>query len=227
LAEVLITLAIIGVIAAITIPSIVANHQKKELETQFAKSYRTLSQAVSMAVAEHGGFDFWEWKASYTSEEYDNYLKIFTPYLNVVKFCSAGETSKEECFPSVTYKLLNGGDHYNYTNWRTPTIILADGSTILHGILSTTYALPMAYFAVDINGAKKPNIYGRDLFQFMVFPQTQELSPLGFYNLNAIDDTTGFFKKRSLEEIYEACNANSTGSGCPARIVADGFKMNY
>ena len=38
LAEVLITLAIIGIIAAITIPSIVANHQKKALETQFTKA---------------------------------------------------------------------------------------------------------------------------------------------------------------------------------------------
>jgi len=57
LAEVLITLAIIGVIAAITIPSIVANHQKKTLETQFAKAYRTLTNAVNLAVVDHGDFN--------------------------------------------------------------------------------------------------------------------------------------------------------------------------
>jgi len=83
---VLITLAIIGIIAAITIPSIVANHQKRTLETQFAKSYRTLSQAVNLAVAEHGGIETWDWKETWTAEERDAFVKKYLlPYLNQEK----------------------------------------------------------------------------------------------------------------------------------------------
>ena len=45
LAEVLITLGIIGVVAAITLPTLIANYQKKVLETQYKVAVTTLSQA--------------------------------------------------------------------------------------------------------------------------------------------------------------------------------------
>ena len=46
LAEVLITLGIIGVVAAMTMPNLIASHQKKVLETSFKKSYSSLLQAL-------------------------------------------------------------------------------------------------------------------------------------------------------------------------------------
>ena len=57
LAEVLITLAIIGVVAAMTIPTLIANYQKKVLKTQFMKKYAEISQAVLLAKSEtYGNF---------------------------------------------------------------------------------------------------------------------------------------------------------------------------
>ena len=52
LAEVLITLAIIGIVAALTIPTVVANYNKHAQYTAFMKMYNTLSNAFSLASAE-------------------------------------------------------------------------------------------------------------------------------------------------------------------------------
>jgi prepilin-type N-terminal cleavage/methylation domain-containing protein len=55
LAEVLITLGIIGVVAAMTLPTLIQNHKNRELQTQFKKSYSTLSQILQKVVTEEYG----------------------------------------------------------------------------------------------------------------------------------------------------------------------------
>ena len=54
LAEVLITLAIIGVVAAITIPSVIVNTQQNEFKTGLKKAVSVLNQAIMMAQAQDG-----------------------------------------------------------------------------------------------------------------------------------------------------------------------------
>jgi len=230
LAEVLITLAIIGIIAAITIPSTIANHQKRTLETQFAKAYRTLSAAVQMAISENGGLVGWEWKTSYSSDDSDNFFKTnFADYLNIVKFCSAKDAQKAECFPDLTYKHLNGSDYSNFKTWGSPKMIFADGSIALFimGVNNGSFNYPSITFLVDVNGFKKPNMVGRDLFQFLYYPETGEFLPRGVYKWNEIDEETGEYKKNTYEQLLELCNPNQTGFSCAARVVADGFKINY
>ena len=52
LAEVLITLGIIGVVAAMTLPTLIQNHQKRSLEVATQKFYSTMSQAVKKYMAD-------------------------------------------------------------------------------------------------------------------------------------------------------------------------------
>lgn len=59
LAEVLITLGIIGVVAALTIPTLIANHQKEVVGTRLKKFYSSFNQAIQMSVAENGDFSTW------------------------------------------------------------------------------------------------------------------------------------------------------------------------
>jgi prepilin-type N-terminal cleavage/methylation domain-containing protein len=54
LAEVLITLGIIGVVAALTIPGLIASYQKKVVETRIKKFYSVIQQAVKMKEANDG-----------------------------------------------------------------------------------------------------------------------------------------------------------------------------
>ena len=59
LAEVLITLGIIGVVAALTIPTLMANHRKHVVETKLAKIYSVMNQAITMTNAEYGEASNW------------------------------------------------------------------------------------------------------------------------------------------------------------------------
>ena len=59
LAEVLITLGIIGVVAALTMPALIANHRKTVVETRLAKFYSTMNQAVIRAEVDFGDKKDW------------------------------------------------------------------------------------------------------------------------------------------------------------------------
>ena len=59
LAEVLITLGIIGVVAALTIPTLMANHRKKVVETKLEKIYSVMNQAINLTNAEYGDVTNW------------------------------------------------------------------------------------------------------------------------------------------------------------------------
>jgi len=226
---VLITLAIIGVVAAITIPSIVANHQKRTLETQFAKAYRTIQQMVNLAVAEHGDFSTWDWKETYTSEERNAFVeKMFLPYLNVVKFCPSGENNI--CFADTMYKLLNGTNYLDINKQsKDPMAILADGSAIRFSLAANNSSNKRHSLSimVDVNGAKKPNTMGLDLFNFAMYPLTGEFLPDGTNISTAYNEETNTYQKSTREQIEAGCNKNANGWYCPTKIIMDGFKMNY
>jgi len=221
---VLITLAIIGIIAAITIPSIVANHQKRTLETQFAKSYRTLSQAVNLAVAEHGGIETWDWKETWTAEERDAFVKKYLlPYLNHTKFCSASKPNTG-CFLDFLYKHLNGTVFANFAKDIYPKAQLADGSSFQVSLYNDNVLPAVVY--IDINGHKKPNIMGLDTHGFGIYKQTGEFLPLGVYMNNSYKEATNSFTKYTKEQVLQRCKTNN-GHYCAAVVVADGFKINY
>ena len=54
LAEVLITLGIIGIVASMTLPSLVAKHRKKVLHTQFLKAYSDIQNAAKRFETDNG-----------------------------------------------------------------------------------------------------------------------------------------------------------------------------
>ena len=80
-------------------------------------------------------------------------------------------------------------------------------------------------FDIDINGHKKPNIVGYDVFSFSMYPQTSEFLPHGVNG--GYDSQAGKYKKLTEEEIIQNCGGGGNGGTCAARVVADGFKINY
>lgn len=225
LAEVLITLAVIGIVAAMTIPSIVASNQKLELETRFAKSYRTIMYMVNMAVAENGSFENWEWLDSYSAQEMDDFVKkYFLPYLNVVKFCSA--SAPEGCF-AEKLKNPNGAYEPNPSTRNLPKVLLADGTSVQFLIMSLKAKNRTIAIEVDVNGFRKPNIVGRDVFAFNIYPFTNEILPHGVYDKSVpYDETTKSYKRHTQQEIDDDC-VKGTGWHCSTKVVQDGFKINY
>ena len=76
----LITLGIIGVVAALTIPILIQNYKKREVETSLKKIYTTVNQAIKKAELDYGDYHTWESGPNGTGA----IEKYFIPYLNVI-----------------------------------------------------------------------------------------------------------------------------------------------
>lgn len=159
LAEVLITLGIIGIVTAITIPTIIENHQKKEVTVKLKKMYSTLNQVIQKYTADNGvpidNFD-----TSMTEKDFME--EYFTPYLNIIKRCN----TVEECWGENSPKTLDGKTNI------TPkySIVLSSGEIIG---LARHYGMIIYY---DINGAKGYNRSGRDIFNFFLIGEKQDIT---------------------------------------------------
>ena len=83
LAEVLITLGIIGIVAAMTLPTLIADYQKKVVETRLISFYSKINQAYRMSYAENGDTVDWiEINKAYSYEEMLAWLEHYIfPYM--------------------------------------------------------------------------------------------------------------------------------------------------
>src|SRR5574344_790741 len=119
LAEVLIVLGIIGVVAAMTLPNLIEKYQKLETVTALKKQYTVLQQVVKRSELDNGSVNDWDYSADALTF-YKTYLK---PYMQVSK--EYINVSKPE---NLTYYMLNGeynpGWSYYYPS--SPKIILND-----------------------------------------------------------------------------------------------------
>ena len=79
LAEVLITLGIIGIVAAMTLPTLIEKHKKKVFVTKMKYTYSVLNNAFLMAQQEYGDPKDWDWGKGLTQE---NTLRIIQTYIS-------------------------------------------------------------------------------------------------------------------------------------------------
>lgn len=169
LSETLITLGIIGIVAAMTLPSLIEKHQKQETSAKLKKFYTTMNQAVMMSEIDNGDMRFWDFntegykvdgkkdhaKVSELCENFFNrYLKKYLKYYSYEKG-------------------LNTSDENGATIFTTNRIIFYDG-TIAYLNAGSCYDL---FF--DTNGDRKPNQNGRDRFAMYLCPygQKNKLTP--------------------------------------------------
>jgi len=173
LAEVLITLVIIGIVAALTIPTAINKYKEEELKSQFKKAYSTLSQAVNKTFLN----DFYGYADCYMGGSYNDCKKFYDAMaknLNVSKICRGNALSKG-CLP-VFQKYTNedgncDGWSENRINNHAHVYVLSDGTIIIPYWFSNAGGA-MQSFLVDINGQKAPNAYGKDLFGFSLLKNT-------------------------------------------------------
>ncbi len=150
LAEVLITLGIIGIVAAMTIPTLISNYKSKEYSTRLKKFYSTMSQAVQLSTVENGPVSSWQMPINHigTAEELETFWNVyFVPYL---KTSSAKST-------------LYTPDYDSDTSQDVYRVYFNDGSSV---DLKSSGAIDMRY---DVNGDSSPNEYGKDIFAFLLY----------------------------------------------------------
>ena len=164
LAEVLITLGIIGVVAAMALPALINNARNKQFEAGLKKSYSVISQAFEMYQAKTGERAT---KQLFVGKKFkDNIM----PYFNVLKDCGSGVFYQNgECMPAGNnpYKTYDGTTGFGIfaTYFEEGSFILSDGSLIR--IYHQNWGNTNCFIAVDVNGfLKNPNRAGFDVFVF-------------------------------------------------------------
>ena len=199
LAEVLLTLAIIGVVAALTIPAVITKVTKDQYVTGLKKAYNTLKSVEREAIQEHGPMESWN-MAETNKVIFEKYLK---DYFDILKIC---EGTEKGCWTDEQTFLGGETDPYEYNNSYDYRFITSDGMAWVYwggGI------------NVDVNGLKGPSRYGRDIFSFGLGGTPRSFKPNGW--------------GMTTEYIDEDCNPSITtcdGFSCAAKVLAEGA-MNY
>ncbi len=245
LSEVLITLGIIGVVAALTLPSLVANYQKTVYVNQLKKSVSVIENGFKMILADDGVDKLTDTGLWLVLPDFigagalnSNFMGYMKKYFKVIG---------NNTIDLKNYKHLNGS--YPGDNQRS-NFVLADGSYFMLGSVYKTpnslseencrkvkelggnfceSAISLLY--IDVNGSKGPNQFGRDLFQFTV-SNDGRLMPAGGKNDALFDSqvelsSNSNYWNSSSPQMNSRCDTNSYGYTCAARIIENGWKMDY
>lgn len=200
LAEVLITLGVIGVVAAMTIPTLIKDYQKTQIISKLKKAYTVLIQATTLSKADNGDFDSWDWGDNSDPNSIKaSFDKYWAPYLKVVKYCS----SYTDC-------------NYKYNHWHrldnsssvtivdlsySTTVVLEDGT-----VLEVYYngSTGEKYIYVDIDGGNGPAMHSKDVFMFEI-DSSKGIVPYCYtYGKTTIDSN---------------CSSSGQGQCCVTKII--------
>jgi type II secretory pathway pseudopilin PulG len=162
LAETLIAIGIIGVVSALTIPTLIKNYQKRVIETNLKKTFAELQSVIKQSELDNGPFEGWDYTLGYPA-----FAKTYiTPYMKI-RQCKSGECFAKEHHNGYydVWRLANTGETTTGGVWCImPKYITLDGRHI--GIMPYTYTTirKSVVFAVDVNGSAGRSVLGEDVF---------------------------------------------------------------
>lgn len=231
IAEVLITLGIIGIVAEVTIPVLVSNLQGQFFVSKLQKTYTTINQVLIKLANDYGcGGDLRCTGLFDSSSSLQILGDTLVRYFNVSKNCQL--EADQGCMSNSV------GPNYDGTGTRSTTMdsvnyrfVTIDGVSImlLSPIDSCSQNLGLTYLSqvcgqvfIDVNGLKGPNNYGRDIFRFFISNgKGPLLYPLGGSDCNS-SGTSCSWKNG------DNCNSNNpSGTRCSGRIMEESWQMKY
>ena len=241
LAEVLITLGIIGVVAALTLPTLIKNYQKTVWVNQYKKAYNVLNNGFKQIVANEGTTSI---EALYLDNRIGlNFAdeRIRNKFVKTFKLSNVQTVEKAESIYDYETFCLNGLNenacglgNFNESlpnDFRSFIGTTPDGMFFFISNLVNTNTI-----GIDTNGLKGPNILGRDIFAFYYFDNNGSVvvEPVG--TMLTMDFEAKVYGEPipSHEELIKMINENCSstaedldGITCGAKIIMDGWKMNY
>ena len=216
LAEVLITLVIIGVIAALTIPNLLQKYQEQATVKKVQKFYSNLSNAYNLAMKDNGTTDEWGLTGSNQDSHTKIYEKLFKPYFKISKDC--GFSSQGNCFSAATYLDNTSAGNPN-TNSNYYKIVLDDGSAVTwYAYVSTAEKSVVVIY--DSNGKKGPNQWGKDYFSMYIRNDRHSPIPYG------LPSNAGKLTAYNFDTYCKKDAPSLPGWGCAAWVIYKG-NMDY
>ena len=217
LAEVLITLVIIGVVAAMTIPTVISKIEERDTVTRVQKAYSTVAQAWAKFQTDNGCTGTVE--GCFQPDEFYNsnqngFHNRFLKYFNCVERIGTGKSlGNVDWLPETTYN-LSGSEMDSSYYWygvskraggsgSSAFFTLADG-TIFH-IHMPDSSRKSGYVFFDTNGKKGPNRIGKDQFPIGI----------GAYNNPEYEGIVHPFYNEDSEGSFGLCNIRNNGQCSP------------
>lgn len=199
LAEVLITLGVIGVVAAMTLSPLIQNYQKQETANKLKKMYTKLNNVMQMAVNDYGDMSNWDFSEMGVHLSNSKFLSTyFIPYLQIIQ----KDKSWEVCS-------IDGISYLSSVPWQ----VLSDG-TAISGFNNWLF--------IDINGKNSPNRFGKDIF-LLNFDKSKNriiFEAQGQTNEQLKSDYAG-----GGYLCTKGSNRGLAGAKCGAKIMQDGWKI--
>lgn len=226
LAEILITLGIVGVVAVLTVPSVMKNYRNRMYVTQLQKIYAQINDAATSIMNDDHVDDFYETNAvsknvcqkpagseNYTCTTGGVEYFLTTYFKTIKRNCSNGNN---KCV-GTTYTNLDGTNvgTIGANNYCIQTVNGATVCSFYNGNNTTMSLL------VDVNGPAEPNIAGRDVFSM----DMKTNASLSDYNSGSKDPEKAGASAASCRtgtnDVYSAA------AGCLTSVIEAGWKMEY
>lgn len=223
LAEILITLGIVGVVAVLTIPTVMRGYKNRVYVSQLEKVYSQISGATQAIMSDEHVDDFYETTAgranacnAATGECTAGIGYFLTHYFKVER--DNCKDSADRCVrtDNNTYKTIEGTSVAGFSgNYCIQTV---NGAAICGFYNANNHCMSIA---VDVNGLEGPNIAGRDIFSLDIHKN----GTISDYNSSCADDRFGCTAAQ--------CTTGDRGSvydaacGCLTNVIEAGWKMEY
>ena len=223
LTELLLALAIVGVVAMLTVPVLVSNISKKTFVNQLKNMVANIEQVAQDELITHRTRDL-------TNTDFANPDKLLSDtHFHIVRKCTSEADSLANCWKTtstgddkVTYKKLNGTAYPEYMAGglgHGKTVILKNG-VIMNFNLGTEAEQAQrggtiaGYMYIDVNGNDKPNVAGRDAFLLWI---TKDGRVVG----------SAYVKEQtfSLSELKTKCNSDIYY--CYDALLNNSWVMDY
>lgn len=253
LAEVLIVLGVIGVVAALTLPSLISNYQKIQYVTGLKKASSVLSQAFKLYMVDEGVTDLSQTSLFSSDYDYTTLSEVLRKYFKITELCDLSTNYDYKlCEIYETYLNTESGKSQYFVNggYGASVIYTIDGMAFEFYFRSDSGTCKPDYnnpsnmkgecldVRVDINGPKAPNIIGRDAFLMLIGPNgnvyptaSREAAQWTQYvNTGSIDGWESYYWANKASGDWNVCDpgaSNTYGWDCAARIRDEGWKMIY
>ena len=204
IAEILIVLGIIGIIAMDTIPLMVKNTIEMQYKIAAKKAYATSFAAVEKMRDDQGG------DLLYYLSTPMSFGPIFKDYFKIIKYCGLMGCIAPTLHSTVYTSLSGQGADTHYVD--DGQYITADG--LFFAIENPDLGIGQpsrVYVTVDVNGyTKKPNVYGKDIFVFQLTLKNQ-LLPMG---APGTDYPAATYCNKAIDDAFQ-------GFGCMENVMLD------
>ena len=221
LAEVLITLGIIGIVAAMTIPTLISNYTKKETVSKLKQSYSILAQSITRAQVDNG--DVSNWGLAYIYESsigsldqkeiltnfFNTYLKPYVKVSEVYGYTNPILLPRpySHSIPNSTVVMQSALYWFTLSNNVLVGIGLGtgcferdnDGNCLKRGYTNII-------FKTDVNGFNSPNIIGKDVFLMTLDVRANKF---GFYQYPSYTSRNQYLRacrgEVAADDVYNLC----------------------